>query len=401
MDKWLGIVGIGEDGLDGLAPRARALVDGAEILGGGDRHLAMVADDGRPRIRWRRPPESFVAEIQQHRGRPVCVLATGDPMCFGIGVTLARHVPIAEMTIIPAPSAFSLACARLGWPRAEVRTLTLHGRPSSVVNRVLHPGARVLILSNDGETPARIATLLRARGFGSSAIWVFEHMGGARERVIEATAETWDAGRVADFNTLAIDCVATADADPRSPAPGLADDAYESDGQLTKREVRSATLAALAPMPGQLLWDLGAGCGSIGIEWMRAAPGARAIAIEVEPARAAMIERNAESLGVPGLVVVTGEAPVACDDLEAPDAVFIGGGGADPAVLDVGWARLAPGGRLVANAVTVEGEAGLIAWRARHGGALTRIAVSRAEPMGGFTGWRALAPVTQLAARKR
>ncbi len=298
----------------------------------------------------------MVDEIVGLRGTPVCVLATGDPMFFGIGVTLAKRVSVDEMTILPAPSAFSLACARLGWPLAEVETLTLHGRPLALINGYIQPGARLLILSNDGATPCQVAGVLRERGYGESRLSVFEHMGGDKERCIEATAADWAQDRVADLNTLAVACIADPGAAHLPRVPGLPDDAFAHDGQLTKREVRAATLAALAPAPGQLLWDVGAGCGSIAIEWLRAAPNARAIAIERDAARRALIEANAATLGVPRLEIVAGVAPAALGGLAAPDAVFIGGGVADAALVEACWRALRLGGRLVANVVTVEGE---------------------------------------------
>ncbi len=400
MARWLGIVGIGEGGLDDLAPRARALVDEAEILVGGARHLAMLPADHRPRITWRSPLAEVIEEIAGRKPRRVAVLASGDPMCFGVGVTLARRVPMTEMEIHPAPSAFSLACARLGWPVAEVETLTLHGRPLELLNAYPQPGARLLILSEDGTTPAQVAARLVALGYGRSRLWVFEHMDGAAERLIEGTAAGWDAPRAADLNTIAVDCVADADAPLRPRGPGLPDDAFAHDGQLTKREMRGITLARLGPVSGQLLWDVGAGAGSIAIEWMRAAPGARAVAIEHRPDRVALIERNAAALGVPKLDIIAGEAPAALAGLAPPEAVFIGGGAGTPELFETCWEALASGGRLVANVVTLEGEAAVLGWRARIGGELTRIAVSRAAPAGRFTGWKPLMPVTQFAAVK-
>lgn len=400
--RWLSVVGLGEDGLEGLSPVARGLIDRAEVLVGGTRHLAMVPENGAvERMTWASPLRLTIEEILRRRGRRVVVLATGDPMWYGIGVTLARAVPPAEMLILPAASAFGLACARLGWPLAEVECLTLHGRPLALLNGVVAPGARLLLLSNDGTTPAEVARALTALGYGPSRLVALEHMGGAKERQVEATAEGWAAERVADLNTLAVECVAAGpEAFVRPRVPGLPDEAFIHDGQLTKREIRAATLAALAPLPGQRLWDVGAGCGSVAIEWLRCGRSLRAIAVERAAGRAAMIAENAAALGVPQLEIVTGEAPDALADLPAPDAVFIGGGVTAPGLAERCWEALPRGGRLVANAVTVEGEARLIALRAAIGGTLTRIAVSRAEPVGPFTGWRPLRPVTQLAAAK-
>ena len=401
MTPWLSIVGLGEDGLPGLAPAARALLDNAEVLIGGTRHLDMVPDDGRERLTWPSPLGAIVEEITRRRGQRVCVLATGDPMHYGIGVTLAEAVPMDEMVIIPAPSAFSLACARLGWTLSEVEPLTLHGRPLALLHPAIQPGARLLLLSNDAATPDQVAELLRARGYGPSRMVVLEHMGGAKERRLDATAEAWQPGRVADFNTIAVDCLAGPDAALLPRTPGLPDEAFRHDGQMTKREVRALTLSALQPVPGQLLWDLGAGSGSIAIEWMRSHPRCRAIAVERYADRIALIAGNAAALGTPGLEIVEGEAPGALDGLEAPDAAFIGGGLRADGNFETCWDRLKPGGRLVANAVTVEGEQALARWRAELGGELTRIAVSRAGALGSVTGWRPFMPVTQLSAVKR
>ena len=400
--RWLSVVGLGAGGLDDLSPSARALVDGAEVLVGGARHLAMVGDDGRKRIPWRVPLSDVVAEIGALKGRPVCVLATGDPMFFGIGVTLVRHVPLSQMTIVPAPSAFSLVCARLGWPMAEVETISLLAKPLEHLNAHLQPGARLVVLSEDGKTPGRLAKALAAGGFGSSHMWVFEHLDGTRERLVEGTAAAWRVGKIADLNIIAIACVADAGTTPLPRVPGLPDDAFDHDGQITKREVRAATLAALVPLPGQLLWDVGAGSGAIAIEWMRAAPGARAVAIERHAKRARYIATNAALLGVPGLEIVAREAPAALDGLEAPDAVFIGGGahGDDDALFRRCWRALASGGRLVANVVTFEGEAAVMRWRRELGGDVVRIAVSRAAPVGRSTGWRPLRAVTQFSKTK-
>ena len=402
MTVWLSIVGVGEGGLDDLTPAARALIDTAEVLVGGKRHLAMVpeAGDRQERLAWPSPFDTLAQEIAKRRGQRVCVLATGDPMTYGVGAKLAQQFPIEDMTILPSPSAFSLACARLGWSAPDTALLSIHGRPLETLHPAVQPGARLLVLTSGREAPAEVAALLRARGYGPSRMIALERMGGARERRVEATADEWRAGAVEDFHTLAIECVAAPGAAPLTTAPGLPDEAFRHDGQLTKREIRAATIAALAPVPDQLLWDVGAGCGSVAIEWMRAAARARAVAVERKPERAALIAANAAALGTPLLQVVEGEAPAALDALDDPDAIFIGGGVSAAGLLDACWARLKPGGRLVANAVTLEGEQALMAWRDENDGELTRLAISRAEPVGGFTGWRPLMPVTQLAAAK-
>ena len=399
-DRWLSIIGIGEDGLDGLNPAARTVVASADVLIGGDRHLAMVPDDGQERLSWPTPLQQLVDTIPQMRGRRVCVLATGNPMWFGVGVALVRAVPVDEIAIFPAPSAFALACARLGWSQPDVDTLTLHGRPLETLARHLRPGGRIIALSADGGTPAAAAELLCRHGYGPSRIIVLAQMGGAAERRIAGRADAWTAGTVADLNTLAIECVAGEAARVLPPVPGLPDDAFRHDGQLTKREVRAATLAALAPLPGALLWDVGAGCGSVAIEWMRCDPRNRAVAIERDSRRCALIEDNAAALGTPKVAIVRGAAPEALDGLEPPDAVFIGGGIGAVGMVDTCWSALRPGGRLVANVVTTEGEAAMLAGRTRLGGDLTRIAVSRVEPVGPYHGWRPLMPVTQWAVTK-
>lgn len=401
MTPWLSVVGLGEDGLEGLSPAARALVNGAEVLVGGARHLAKLPLDGRERLSWPRPLTALLDTLAQRRGRRTCVLATGDPMWYGVGVTLAKRFTLEETVIVPAPSAFSLACARLGWPLTEVETLTLHGRPLETLHPYLQPDAKLVLLSDDGETPAKVAEVLVARGYGDSRLVVLEHMGGPKERAEIGRAADWGSRRVADLNTVAVDCVAGHDAVLLSRMPGLPDEAFRNDGQLTKREIRAATLAALAPVPGQLLWDVGAGCGSVAIEWMRAAPRGRAVAVERNRDRIALIAANATALGTPGLDVVEGDAPAALSGLDPPDAVFIGGGAASDGVFETCWEALKGGGRLVANVVTLEGEQSLAAWRGRAGGELCRIAVARAAAVGPFTGWRPLMPVTQFAAVKR
>jgi len=400
MSPWLAIIGIGDDGVAGLSAAAAALLASAELVVGGARHLALVPEGKEARLVWDTPLVDTIARIAEWRGRRVIVLASGDPMCYGVGVTLARNFARAEMTIVPQSGAFSLAAARLAWPLAECETVTVHGRPLAQLALYLAPGQRILVLSEDGGTPSRIAVLLRETGWGPSELTVLEHMGGVRENIVSATADSWNERRCADLNTVALACRPGRGARPLSRAAGLPDEVFVNDGQLTKREMRAATIAALAPLPGQLLWDVGAGCGAVAIEWLRAARRSRAIAIERSSERCAFIARNAIALGVPDLRVVTGEAPAALADLPRPDAVFLGGGLGTGDLLETLWDTLAPGGRLVANAVTVGGEAHLLDWQARHGGALTRLAISRAAPVGAHLGWRPLMPVTQLTAVK-
>ncbi len=325
-ESWLSIVGIGEDGLEGLTAEALAHIEAAEVLVGGERHLAKLDDDGRERLSWGSPLEKTVQTLLARRDRRVCILASGDPLCYGIANRIVREIGSDGVVVVPHHSAFTLASARLGWDRARVETLTLHGRPLERLVPHIQPGARLLILSAGGATPGEVAGLLRGRGYGESRLVVFEHMGGPKERRREGLARTWRARRVAELNTIAVECRAGPGAMIEPRTPGLPDSAYEHDGLLTKREVRAATLAALMPIPGQLLWDVGAGSGAIAIEWMRTNPNNRAIAIESHADRLASIERNSRNLGVPDLQIVAGKAPEALAGLAKPDAVFIGGG---------------------------------------------------------------------------
>ena len=400
MQPWLTIIGIGEDGLSGLGDSARAAVHGAKTLFGSKRHLGLVPDQGRERIAWPNPFSRAFDMLLARRGTPVCVLASGDPMWFGIGASLTRLIPAEECIVHPAPSSFSLAAARLGWPLQEVATLSVHGRPLEALHPHVHPEARLVILSENGLTPAAVAQLLRDRGFAASRLSVLEHLGGAAERRRDGIAADWSAERTADFNVVAVHCRMNETATRFSTLAGLPDDAYTHDGQLTKRTVRAATLAHLAPSPGELLWDVGAGCGSIGIEWMRCHPSCRAVAVEADATRCGLIAENRSRLGVPGLRIIEGRAPEALADLETPAAIFVGGGLPDSGVLERCWNALPPGGRLVANAVTLQSEALLAEWRRRTGGELSRISVAHAEPLGRFDGWRTAMPVTLAVGRQ-
>jgi precorrin-6Y C5,15-methyltransferase (decarboxylating) len=393
--RWLSVVGIGEDGADGLSPVARNLVSSADIVFGGERHLALAATLIRGEARaWPSPFERGIDDLLAARGRCVCVLASGDPFHYGVGAVLARHVDPGEMLALPAPSAFSLAAARLGWALPDCTLISLHGRALDLVRPHLQPGARVLALTSDAEGPAAVTRLLAECGFGESRLTVLEALGGPRERIRATTAQSFALGDVAALNTVAIEVVAAPGARIIARASGLADDLYEHDGQITKREVRAVTLSALAPRRGETLWDIGAGAGSVAIEWMLADVSMRAIAIEARPDRAARIARNAAALGVPGLEIVRGAAPEALKDLRTPDASFIGGG-CDSAVLSTVISALRAGGRLVVNAVTIETEVLLIARHVELGGTLTRIAIEHAEPLGRMTAWRPALPVTQ------
>jgi precorrin-6Y C5,15-methyltransferase (decarboxylating) len=398
--KWLSVVGIGESGLSALSPSAREFIDRASLIVGGERHLAMLEDRHQHRLVWASSISDSIELILTHRGSPVCILASGDPLCYGIGVTLLRYISISEMTIIPAPSAFSLACARLGWSRTDVETLSLCGRSPDFLSAVLAPNSKLLILSAGADTPVLVADLLTQLGYGDSQIFVLEHLGGERERTIAGIARSWSKPDVAALNMIAVECQIDLGKTPLNHLPGLPDSAYHHDGQLTKREVRAITLAALAPVPGELLWDVGAGCGSIGIEWIRSHSRCRAIAIEQHSQRLQFIADNIAALGTPQLQLVQGKAPVALQNLPTPDAIFIGGGVTAPGLLDTCWTALRSGGRLVANAVTIESELQLLQWQQQVGGELTRIAIQRTQNIGGFLGWKPLIPVTQLVVVK-
>lgn len=400
MTVWLTIIGVGADGLEGLPPAARGLVQGADIIVGSARLLTGCDLGGKEVHDWTSPLSEMIARIGGWRGRQVAVLTTGDPMHFGAGVTLARTIAAEEMRVVPAPSAFSLAAARLGWPLNEVECLSLHGRPAALLVPAIQPGNRVLALTSGAETVADAAKLLAERGFGGSRLTVLEHMGGADERRLDFPAGDGAPAGIADFNLLAIECIAAPDAALHPRVPGLPDEAFRHDGQLTKREVRAVTLAALAPAPRALLWDVGAGCGSIAIEWLRAERMARAVAFEKDEARQGLVADNAVALGVPHLETVAGSAPESLAGQPAPDAVFLGGAVADDAVFEACWQALKPGGRFAANAVTLAGEAALIARQARFGGDLVRLDVAHLDTIGGRQVMRPRMSVLQWRAAK-
>ncbi len=393
---WLAIIGIGEDGH--LPPAAQAAIAAAELVVGGHRHLALA----RPVIigetlAWPSPMERAYPTILARRGRPTAVLASGDPFCFGVGTKLATLVSASEIVCHPAASAFALARARLGWGMAEVTELSVCGRPIPAIIPHLQPGARLLVLSAGAETPTRLAALLSEAGLGGSHVTVLEAMGGPAERIRHSSAAGFDIPDIHALNTVAIEVSGRAQ---QHLATGLPDALFEHDGQLTRREIRAVTLSSLAPRRGERLWDVGGGAGSIGIEWMLRHPANTAIAIETDAVRAARIGRNAVALGVPGLSVVHGSAPDALAGLPPPDAVFLGGGAHRPGVIDAAWAALPMDGRIVANAVTVETEAVLVAAQARLGGTLLRLALSRLDSVGPMHAFRPAMTVTQWVATK-
>jgi len=399
--RWLSIVGIGEDGVEGLSPVARRLIKCAELVVGGARHLELAGDLVRGRhLAWPSPMSHAFDEIKRNRGRSVVVLASGDPFHFGVGKQLAALFPAEEFVCLPQPSAFSLTAARMGWSLQDVALVTLHGRALEGIIRHLQPGARILALSWDGATPAKLAKLLDARRMGQSRITVLEAMAGPREQVRHATAANFNIAPIDPLNTIAIEVVAEPEAAIISLAPGLDDTFFEHDGQLTKRDIRAVTLSALEPRHGELLWDVGLGAGSIAIEWLLRHPSLSAIGIEARSDRADRAARNAAALGVPELNMVQGRAPEALSGLAPPDAAFIGGGMMDGGVFEAVWAALKPRGRLVANAISLETEARLSEYFQRFGGDLVRLQVARADKVGTMFGWRPAMPVTQWRVRK-
>jgi precorrin-6Y C5,15-methyltransferase (decarboxylating) len=390
------VVGIGADGWDGLSPAARRAITAADVLRGSPRQLALVPPEvTAERVPWPSPLGPAIRSLPtDHPGRRVVVVASGDPMLSGIGTSLVRLLGPEAVEVLPHPSSVSLACARLGWAVEETTVVSVVGRPVERVLPHATPGRRLLVLGSDTRTPREVAARLTTLGYGASRMVALAQLGGPAERRFTGTAADWPHTETDPLVLTAVEVVADPGTVPLPALPGLPDDAYEHDGQLTKRDVRAVTLARLAPLPGQLLWDVGAGAGSVGIEWMRTHPSCRAVAVESDPDRAARVARNAGRLGVPDLQVVEGRAPEALAGLPAPDAVFVGGGATVPGVLDDCWEALRPGGRIVVNAVTLESEAVLAERYARHGGDLVRLAVASAAPVGSFTGWKPAMPVT-------
>ncbi len=394
------VVGIGDDGWAGLTAAAQAVLREAAVIAGGRRHLALLPDLPARQVPLPSPLLPRLDElVAEHPG--LCLLASGDPMLHGIGATLVRRLGREAVRVLPAVSSVALACARLGWAEHEADVVSVVSRPVEVILPAVQPGARVLVLCRDAATPAALAELLAERGWGATEITVLEHLGGPAERITGPyPASAPDPGPFADLCVVAVACAPHPEGPMLPRVPGLPDAAFENDGQISRREVRALALAALAPGPGQFLWDVGAGSGSVGIEWMRTDPRCRAVAVEARADRAERIAGNAARLGVPGLRVVCGAAPEALAALAAPDAVFVGGGLTVGGVLDACWKALPPGGRLVAHAVTVESEAVLHQWQRDAGGHLVRLAVSYHAPLGGFTTWRPALPITQWQVTK-
>ena len=419
MTPWLTIIGVGEGGLGALPATLREKIASAKTVLGPERLLMPLTTDiaapsspsplrggtarsakggGLPHpqslIPWRAPLDAMLARVEARRGTPTIILATGDPMWFGIGATLTKHLDAGEFEVHPHASAFQLAAAKMRWPLQHLATISLHGRAVETLHPHLLPGNRILALTSDRTTLATVIALLGARGYARSILTVLENLGSADERITSAPAGEFTAS-IGDFYVLAIDCVAGPGAALLPPLPGLPDEAFLSDGQLTKREVRAATIARLAPFPGALLWDVGAGCGSVAIEWLRAARDATAIAFERDAERLGLIAANALSLGAPTLKIVAGEAPASLTDEPVPDAIFLGGDIGNRALFDACWQALKPGGRLVANAVTIDGEQALYVRQDALGGELVRIYVAVLDHVGDHRVLRPRLAVTQ------
>ena len=400
MTKWLTIIGMGEDGYDGLSAAAKLAVEITSLVIGSERLLGMLPPSKTGRMEWPQPFSAVVDMIKPLRGRSTVILATGDPMNYGVARKLLEFIPFEEMRIIPHLSAFSLAAARMGWSLPDCDTLTLHGRDAANIEAFIQPRARLIVLTADAGTIAEVARRLLARGFEKSIITVLENMGGEREKKSSFIAGVFPKRIFSDLNTLAIECIASHGARTWPRVAGLPDEAFIHDGQLTKREVRAATISALAPAPDQLLWDIGAGCGSVAIEWMRSTRGCEAVAFEHNAERLKMIAENSDRLGTPRLKIVDGKAPESLPNRPAPDAVFIGGGVGVSGVFETAWRYLKPGGRLVANVVTIEGEMHIFDLQEKLGGDLARIDVSNLTKVGPYRAMKPRMSVLQWRAQK-
>jgi precorrin-6B C5,15-methyltransferase / cobalt-precorrin-6B C5,C15-methyltransferase len=392
MDPWLAIIGIGEDGLPGLSEASRKALIQAEVVFGGKRHLALADVGGRGRA-W--PVPFDVSGVLACRGRRTVVLASGDPFWHGVGAILAQQFDRSEWVAYPAPSTFSLAAARLGWRLESVACLGLHAAPFESLVPHLVGGARVICLLRDGAAAKDLASWLTARGFGESQLWTLAALGGSRESVTQQRAGHFMVDPPADLVAVAVEAIGDGGL-PHSS--GLADELFVHDGQITKRPMRALALSALAPRPGERLWDIGAGSGSISVEW--ALRGGMTTAVEMRDDRAENIRKNAIAFGLANwITVVEGAAPAALAGLDAPHAVFIGGG-LDAVLFGGVWPLLSPGTRLVAHAVTLETDALLSELHQRHGGELMRAEFAHADNLGRYRSWKPERPVVQWSAVK-
>jgi len=400
VTPWLTVIGVGAQDIDGLTENIRDQIHTADIVVGSERLLSGLSDIACQTVKWTSPLSDLISDIDSWRDRRVVVLATGDPMHYGIGATLAREFPEDDIRIIPSPSAFSLAAAKLGWPLQDVEMLSAHGRPVSGLTTYLQPGARLLILTGGAPTVHQLAEWLVEHKYSKSRFVVLECLEGASERITETSATEINNQTYSDFNLVAVECRIDPGHNHQPPIPGLADDNFENDGLLTRREIRCITIASLMPAPGRLLWDVGAGSGSVGIEWMRCGRNMNAIAFEKNSRRIETIRRNSERLGTPGMKIVPGLLPTTLENQAAPDAVFHGGAVYSDEIFDQCWTSLKPGGNFVANAVTLEGDAALIKRHSKYGGELIRLEISHSDQIGAWRSYRPQRPVTQWRVRK-
>jgi precorrin-6B C5,15-methyltransferase / cobalt-precorrin-6B C5,C15-methyltransferase len=400
MRTWLTIVGIGEDGWEGLGHRARRAIEQADHVIGSKRTLGMLTKVKAIQHEWPQPFSAVVEQLKPLTHQRTVMLASGDPMNFGVARKVLEFVPKAEMEIIPHFSAFTLAAAQMGWSLPDCDCITIHGRPAANLEPFIAPDARLLVLTEDGSSVAEACRRLVARGFENSEVTVLENLGGPNQKVTSFLANTMPKQSWSPLNTLAIHCIPSSTAKVWSRLAGLPDDAFVHDGQITKREVRAATLAALNPSPDQTLWDIGAGCGSVAIEWCRSTRGCQAFAIEPDKDRQQMITQNADQLGAARLFIFNGKAPEAYAGLPKPDAIFIGGGISDEGVFEGAWVALRSGGHLVANTVTLEGDRQLITLQENYGGDLVRMDVSTLTNVGDLRALRPRMSVLQWRVQK-
>ncbi len=391
---WLTIVGLGEDGPDGLSPASLRALHEAEIIMGAARHVALLPDVSAQVITWPVPFSDGVPVLMSHKGKRVVALASGDPFWHGAGSVLVKDLTADEWRTLPAPGTMSLAAAALGWPLEKTPTFGLHAAPFARLSPHLHNGVLLLATLRDGNAVGELADWLTQAGFAQSTLHILEALGGPRQRV-----------RTCSLNAVPDDiqhpvCVGLEVGGTELGMPlasGRPDALFENDGQITKRPVRALTLSALAPRAGEHLWDIGGGSGSIAIEWLLSGSQLSATTIEINETRAMRIAENAQNLGV-DLTVVTGAAPAVLEGLPHPDVVFIGGGISEE-MLDWLWSNLGHGTRLVANGVTLEAEILLAQWHAAKGGGLMRIELSESKPLGRKRGWKASYPIVQWSTK--
>lgn len=395
-DPWLTIVGLGEDGPEGLSPASRKALDEAEVVMGAARHLSLLPDLAVETLEWPVPFADGIPVLLSYKGRKTVALASGDPFWHGAGTSLTKHLDMGEWRSLPAPSTMSLAAAALGWPLENTLTMGLHAAPFARLRPHLATGQRAIVTLRDGDAIATFADWLTSLGFGDSTLHVLEALGGPRQRIRETRANAMTLTDIQHPVSVAIGM----SGGPAMPtASGRPDTFFDNDGQITKRPVRALTLSTLAPLPGEHLWDIGGGSGSIAIEWLLSHPTTQATTVEIDPIRAERIAENAANLGVDRLTVITGAAPAALEDLPIPDVVFIGGGISQD-MLETVWDQMPQGARLVANAVTLEAEVLLATWQAENGGDLLRIELAHANPLGRKRGWKSSYPIVQWSVTK-